>query len=54
VRGVGEERKGAGKRRGQGEGGQMTQTLYAHMNKKMENSRIKKKKRIHEGSVEQH
>jgi hypothetical protein len=33
--GVGREREGAGKREGAGrKGGEMTQTLYAHMNKR--------------------
>jgi hypothetical protein len=28
------EREGVGEKKGQGKGGEMTQTLYAHMNKR--------------------
>jgi hypothetical protein len=34
MRGWGGQREGAGGDKGWGEGGEMTQTLYAHMNKK--------------------
>jgi hypothetical protein len=34
IEGVGGEGRGRGKGRGEGKGGEMTQTLYAHMNKK--------------------